>query len=65
MPWLQTIKIVFQLRAWSLIQNENQIVLWPCMCKEMPVIQVNRVGDIKRMIGKNKGPRSRRKIRGR
>jgi hypothetical protein len=29
------------------------------MCKEMPVILVNRVVDLKRMIGKNGGPRRR------
>jgi hypothetical protein len=30
------------------------------MCKEMPVILVNRVVDPKRIIGKNGGPRWRR-----
>jgi hypothetical protein len=29
------------------------------MCKEMPVIQVNRVVDKKRIIGKNGEPRRR------
>jgi hypothetical protein len=29
------------------------------MCKEMPVILVNRVVDKKRIIGKNGGPRRR------
>jgi hypothetical protein len=33
------------------------------MCKEMPVILVNRVGDKKRIIGKNGGPRRRRGTR--
>jgi hypothetical protein len=31
------------------------------MCKEMPVIPVNRVVDKRRIIGKNKGLRSRRR----
>jgi hypothetical protein len=35
------------------------------MCKEMPVIPVNRVVDPKRRIGKNGGPRRRRGTRGR
>jgi hypothetical protein len=30
------------------------------MCKEMPVIPVNKVVDPKRIIGKNGGPRTRR-----
>jgi hypothetical protein len=30
------------------------------MCKEMPVIPVNRVVDTNRIIGKNGGPRMRR-----
>jgi hypothetical protein len=30
------------------------------MCKEMPVILVNKVVDQKRIIGKNGGPRRRR-----
>jgi hypothetical protein len=30
------------------------------MCKEMPVIPVNKVADPKRIIGKNGGPRRRR-----
>jgi hypothetical protein len=30
------------------------------MCKEMPVIPVNKVVDPKRIIGKNGGPRRRR-----
>jgi hypothetical protein len=34
------------------------------MCKEMPVIPVNRVVDPKRIIGKNGGPRWRRGTRG-
>jgi hypothetical protein len=34
------------------------------MCKEMPVIPVNKVVDPKRIIGKNGGPR-RRGTRGR
>jgi hypothetical protein len=34
------------------------------MCKEMPVIPVNRVVDKKGIIGKNGGPRRRRGIRG-
>jgi hypothetical protein len=34
------------------------------MCKELPVILVNRVVDLKR-IGKNGGPRRRRGTRGR
>jgi hypothetical protein len=32
------------------------------MCKEMPVIPVNKVVDPKRIIGKNGGPRRRRGI---
>jgi hypothetical protein len=35
------------------------------MCKEMPVIWVNRVVDPKRVIGKNGGPRRRRSTSGR
>jgi hypothetical protein len=36
------------------------------MCKEMPVILVNKVVvDPKRIIGKNGGPRRRRGTRGR
>jgi hypothetical protein len=35
------------------------------MCKEMLVIPVNRVVDMKRIIGKNGGPRRRRGTRGR
>jgi hypothetical protein len=36
------------------------------MCKEMPVIPVNKVVDPKkRIIGKNGGPRRRRGTRGR
>jgi hypothetical protein len=35
------------------------------MCKEMPVIPVNRVVDPKRIIGQNGKPRRRRGIRGR
>jgi hypothetical protein len=35
------------------------------MCKEMLVIQVNRVVDPKRIIRKNGGPRKRRGTRGR
>jgi hypothetical protein len=31
------------------------------MCKEMPVILVNKVVDPKRIIGKNGGPRRRRR----
>jgi hypothetical protein len=34
------------------------------MCKEMPVILVNRVLDKKRIIGKNGWPRRRRGTRG-
>jgi hypothetical protein len=34
------------------------------MCKEMPVIPVNRVVDKKRTIRKNGGPRRRRGARG-
>jgi hypothetical protein len=34
------------------------------MCKEMPVILVNRVADKKRIIGKNGGPRRRRGSKG-
>jgi hypothetical protein len=33
------------------------------MCKEMPVIPVNKVVDPKRIIGKNGGPRRRRGTR--
>jgi hypothetical protein len=33
------------------------------MCKEMPVIPVNRVVDKRRIIGKNGGPRRRRGTR--
>jgi hypothetical protein len=35
------------------------------MCKEMPVILVNKVVDLKRIIGKNGGPRRRRGTQGR
>jgi hypothetical protein len=34
------------------------------MCKEMPVIPVNRVVDTKRINGKNGGPRRRKCTRG-
>jgi hypothetical protein len=34
------------------------------MCKEMPVIPVNKVVDPKQVIGKNGGPRRRRGTRG-
>jgi hypothetical protein len=34
------------------------------MCKEMPVIPVNKVVDPKRIIIKNGGPRRRRGTRG-
>jgi hypothetical protein len=34
------------------------------MCKELPVIPVNKVVDPKRIIGKNGGPRRRRGTRG-
>jgi hypothetical protein len=34
------------------------------MCKEMPVIPVNKVVDPKRIIGKNGGLRRRRGTRG-
>jgi hypothetical protein len=34
------------------------------MCKEMPVILVNKVVDPKRIIGKIGGPRRRRGTRG-
>jgi hypothetical protein len=52
-------------RAWSLIHNKITIVLferichttctWHGMCKEMPVIPVNRVVDPKSIIGKMEG----------
>jgi hypothetical protein len=35
------------------------------MCKELPVIPVNKVVDSKSIIGKNGGPRRRRGTRGR
>jgi hypothetical protein len=35
------------------------------MCKELPVILVNKVVDKKRIIGKNGRPRRRRGTRGR
>jgi hypothetical protein len=35
------------------------------MCKELPVILVNKVVDPKRIIGKNGGPWMRRATRGR
>jgi hypothetical protein len=35
------------------------------MCKEMPVITVNKVVDQIRIIGKNGGPRKRRGTTGR
>jgi hypothetical protein len=35
------------------------------MCKELPVILVNRVVDKKRIIGKNEGPMRRTGTRGR
>jgi hypothetical protein len=34
------------------------------MCKEMPVIPVDRVVDTKRILGKNGGPRRRIGTRG-
>jgi hypothetical protein len=34
------------------------------MCKELPVILVNKVVNLKRIIGKNGGPRRRRGTRG-
>jgi hypothetical protein len=34
------------------------------MCKEMPVIPVNKVVDPKRIFGKNGGPRRRRGAQG-
>jgi hypothetical protein len=34
------------------------------MCKELPVISVNRVVDKKRIIEKNGGPRRRKDTRG-
>jgi hypothetical protein len=34
------------------------------MCKELPVIPVYKVVDLKRIIGKNGGPRRRRGTRG-
>jgi hypothetical protein len=34
------------------------------MCKEMPVIPVNKAVDRKRIIGKNGGPRRRKGTRG-
>jgi hypothetical protein len=34
------------------------------MCKEMPVIQVNKAVERKRIIGKNGGPRRRKGTRG-
>jgi hypothetical protein len=36
-----------------------------CMCKEMPAIPVDRVAGMKRIIGKNGGPRMRRGTKGR
>jgi hypothetical protein len=33
------------------------------MCKELPVILVNKVVDLKRIMGKNGGPRRRRNTR--
>jgi hypothetical protein len=44
----------------SLLQGRGH-----CICKEMPVIPVNKVVDPKRIIGKNGGPRRRRGTRGR
>jgi hypothetical protein len=35
------------------------------MCKEMPVILVDKVVENKRIIGKKRGPRRRRSTRGR
>jgi hypothetical protein len=35
------------------------------MCKEIPVIWVNKVVDPRRIIGKNGGPRRRKGTRGR
>jgi hypothetical protein len=35
------------------------------MCKKMPVILVNKVVDLKRIIGKNGRPKMRRGTRGR
>jgi hypothetical protein len=47
-----------RLRAWSLNNYQKTIFLFEkyarchCMCKELPVISVNRVVDKKRIIGK-------------
>jgi hypothetical protein len=47
-----------RIKAWSLIRNEKPIVLFErhchaaCMCKELPVILVNKVVDPKRIIRK-------------
>jgi hypothetical protein len=59
----------------DLYVNKNQLfslrilpcdceVRGPCMCKEMPVIPVDRVVDKNRIIRKNGGPRRRRGTRG-
>jgi hypothetical protein len=45
-------------------QKMDQPVRGHCMCKEMPVIPVNKVVDPKRIIGKNGGPRRRRGTKG-
>jgi hypothetical protein len=44
---------------------ESHTVLHACMCKEMPVIPVNKVVRQKRIIRKNGGPRRKRGTRGR
>jgi hypothetical protein len=45
--------------------TEKSEAIAHCMCKDLPVIPVNKVVDQKRIIGKNGRPRRRRGTRGR
>jgi hypothetical protein len=56
-----TKKTLFSLRKLPY----NREVRGHCMCKEMPVILVDRVVGKKRIIGKNGEPRRRKGTRGR
>jgi hypothetical protein len=60
--------IVFACEHWSVMGREIETLQRQvgsfkihCKCKEMPVIPVSRVVDPKRIIGKNGGPRRRRR----
>jgi hypothetical protein len=58
-------KKVFKIKPenlcmWQFFGEKGGKGLAACMCKEMPVIPVNRLVDTKRIIGKNGGPRRQR-----